>query len=242
MSKTTLEKSDPRNKKAVRKLVELELIQIDPQTQARVRYEYPRIDELTALLLDKVPFNDDIDLYFDGKLYWLADGFHRVAAYRKAATKQVYALVRQGDKRDALLHAAGANAAHGSPRKPEDVRRAIRLLLDDKEYGQWSNVRLARLARCTDKTVAAVRDELGQNGDIRTTIRNGKEMTVKITGIRESRDAKPSIDSLISDIIHKVRSAAENDLPTLHKALLSLAKNVETRQVKLGSNGQTITH
>ena len=59
----------------------------------------------------------------DGVL-WLADGFHRCAAAEHAGG-EIEAEVRHGGEADALLFAAGANAAHGRPRSAEDKRRAV---------------------------------------------------------------------------------------------------------------------
>ena len=48
-------------------------------------------------------------VYFDGTEYWLADGFHRVAAARKIERETIEAEVREGTARDAIIHGIGAN-------------------------------------------------------------------------------------------------------------------------------------
>ena len=52
-------------------------------------------------------------VFREGDDYWLADGFHRVAARRQAGIRHIEAEIREGTKRDAVLYAAGANAHHG---------------------------------------------------------------------------------------------------------------------------------
>jgi hypothetical protein len=42
-------------------------------------------------------------------------------------------------QRDALLYSISFNAAHGLPRTNADKRKAVRLLLADAEWGQWSH-------------------------------------------------------------------------------------------------------
>jgi len=82
-------------------------------------------------------------VFYDGTAYWLADGFHRVAAHVKAGRESVLADVRQGHRRDAILHSVGANAAHGLRRTNADKRRAVEILLRDEEWSGWSNVVIA---------------------------------------------------------------------------------------------------
>ncbi len=73
--------------------------------------------------------------------HWLADGFHRCAAAELAGLSEVAADVREGGRREALLHAAGANAAHGLRRTNADKRRAVLLVIE--ACPKWSNRRVA---------------------------------------------------------------------------------------------------
>ena len=75
----------------------------------------------------------------DGLVYWLADGFHRYHAHRRAGLKQIQVDVREGMLREAILYSVGANAAHGLRRGNEDNRKAIMTLLRDEEWVKWSN-------------------------------------------------------------------------------------------------------
>ncbi len=68
-------------------------------------------------------------VYHDGSSYWLADGFHRVAAARKIERETFDAEVREGGDRDAILHGIGSNASHGLRRTQADKRRAVERLL-----------------------------------------------------------------------------------------------------------------
>jgi hypothetical protein len=66
----------------------------------------------------------------DGITYRLADGFHRMAAYRRAHpdVQEIQCEVRTGDLEDAVLFACGANASHGLPRSNSDKRKAVQAL------------------------------------------------------------------------------------------------------------------
>jgi hypothetical protein len=80
-------------------------------------------------------------VYFGGDDFWLADGFRR---YRAAGVAEVLAEVRSGTLRNAVLYSVGANAAHGLRRSNEDKRRAVRTLLADGEWSEWSDHEFAR--------------------------------------------------------------------------------------------------
>ena len=60
-----------------------------------------------------------VTVYFEGTAYWLADGFHRVAAAERCQGTHLMADVRRGTCRDACLAAAGANATQGLPRSTD---------------------------------------------------------------------------------------------------------------------------
>jgi ParB-like chromosome segregation protein Spo0J len=86
---------------------------------------------------------------------WLADGFHRAAASSLAGLAELPADVREGGRKDALLHAAGANQAHGLRRTHADKRRAIELVL--AAYPKWSDRKVAEACGVHNETVGAVR-------------------------------------------------------------------------------------
>ena len=54
--------------------------------------------------------------------------------------------VRQGTRREAVLHSEGANAEHGLPRTNADKRHAVMLLLKDEEWATWDDREIGR--RC----------------------------------------------------------------------------------------------
>ena len=99
-------------------------------------------------------------VYHDGSIFWLADGFHRVAAARKLERETIEAEVREGGERDAILHGIGSNASHGLRRTQADKRQAVERLIRDEEWGKWSNRKIAKAARVDHKTVATYRTEL----------------------------------------------------------------------------------
>jgi hypothetical protein len=63
------------------------------------------------------------------KRCWIGDGWHRVMAARQLGRTEIEADLREGDRRDALKYALGANAANGLRRTNDDKRRCVELAL-----------------------------------------------------------------------------------------------------------------
>lgn len=124
-------------------------------------------------------------VFYDGAKYWMADGFHRYAAFGRAGLTVMGLLmpaeVRSGTRRDAVLHAAGANASHGLRRTSADKRRAVATLLEDEEWRQWSAAEIARRCKVDDKTVAAVKRDLQLDSLVITSEIRSDNQTVKFT-------------------------------------------------------------
>ncbi len=101
-----------------------------------------------------------LTVYHDGERFWLADGFHRYAATLQLGRVEVACDVRGGTMRDAMLHAAGANATHGLRRTNADKRRAVATMLADPDWGRWSDREIARRCGVSHPFVAQVRASL----------------------------------------------------------------------------------
>jgi phage N-6-adenine-methyltransferase len=122
----------------------LEQIRLDGGTQVRAQIDLFTVEDYADAMLAGANF-PAIIAYYDGTDYWLADGFHRIEA-AKRANVDIAVDVRAGTVRDAKLHAVGANASHGLRRTNEDKRRAVLMLLNDDEWRRWSDNQIAK--RC----------------------------------------------------------------------------------------------
>lgn len=105
---------------------------------------------------------DPVTVFYDGESYWLADGFHRWHAHCNQGKEAIACVIRQGSLRDAVLYSVGANADHkpALPRSREDKRRAIMTLLQDPEWGKWSDREIAQHCKVDHKTVGKIRGSL----------------------------------------------------------------------------------
>lgn len=145
--------------------IEIAKIRLDGGTQMREALDQNAVDDYAAGMIagDKFP---PVRVFFDDSVYWLTDGFHRVAAAKQIAYLLIEADVQTGTQRDAIIDSTAANAKNGLRRSQEATRRSIITLLKDKEWGIKSDSQIAKKVGCDHKTVGARRAELEASGEI----------------------------------------------------------------------------
>ena len=161
------------------KKVMLETIRIDGDTQPRKKLYVEKIKEYSEQMLDGDVFTP-VTIFFDGKHNWLADGFHRYHASKKAGYADIFAYVINGTKRDAWVFSKGANAKHGIPRTTEELRDIVISVLDDIEYGVQTARQVAAICNTSHTTVNRIKKSL-------ELIKKSKEAPPPTTG----GDSKP---------------------------------------------------
>lgn len=126
-----------------------------------------------------------VTVYHDGEHYWLADGFHRVAAAKEAGLTTIAATIEAGSQRDAVLYSLGpANVAHGLPLTRSERTKRVERLLSDPEWSQWSDREIARHCGVSHPTVARFRELTGKLSSERKTA-DGRVMNTE--GINANR-------------------------------------------------------
>lgn len=139
--------------------IELTKIRTDGDTQSRVQLNQDVVSEYAERINEGDEF-PPITVFHDGADYWLADGFHRYFAHKRADKQTIEATVETGTIRDALLYSAGANAKHGLRRTNDDKRRAVLRLLNDVEWSELSDREIARKCEVSHPTVARIKNSL----------------------------------------------------------------------------------
>jgi hypothetical protein len=168
--------------------IPLASLELDPATQPRLGLDLTVVADYAEAMAGGATF-PPVVVYSDGKRYWLADGWHRVAGARQAGLEEVKADVREGGRDEAQWHAVSANQTHGLRRKREDVQRAIELALRNPRGAGQSNRQIAAHVGCDDKTVGAVRAGLEATAEIpQSTARRGRDGRV----IDTARIGRPS--------------------------------------------------
>ena len=169
-------------------MIPITSIVADNDCQLRAAGSKATVLEYADALADGASFPPVVVFREDDGRHWLADGFHRFEAHKAAGRDAIHADVREGGRREALLHAAGANASHGLRRTQEDKRKAILALLHDAEWRRWSDREIAKRTMTSDKTVGKLRREISGNSvdaeirieDRKFTTRHGTEATRRV--------------------------------------------------------------
>jgi len=153
----------------------LDKIRIDGGTQSRAKIDQDVVAEYSDLIKSGTIF-PPVTVFYDGVDYFLADGFHRYFANRKAGTPNILVELHEGTLRDAILHSFGANHNHGLRRTAADKRKAVMTMLQDIEWQDWSDREIAKHCHVSPMLVATVRKELGATKTETKFMRNGKEV------------------------------------------------------------------
>jgi hypothetical protein len=167
-------------------------IRTDGGTQSRASLCNETVMQYAEAMEDPNTVFPPVIVYFDGVDHWLADGFHRVAAWERVGRTDIPTDVRNGDRREAILHSVAANTRHGLRRSNDDKRRAVLMLLEDNEWTQWSDSEIARKCGVSQPFVSKLRGSLTDNvmGDTRIyTTKHGTQAVMNISTARKTKSA-----------------------------------------------------
>lgn len=143
----------------------LDKLRLDGDTQPRTAIDQSVVNEYARLYEAGVKF-EPVDVFFDGTDYWLADGFHRWHAARKADLDKIKCNVHQGTQEDAQWFAIAANKTHGLQRSTADKAKAIKAALKHPKVVKMSDRQLAEYIGVSGKTVGKYRLDLEGRAEI----------------------------------------------------------------------------
>lgn len=214
------------------KYLDLAVIRTDGGTQPRSALNMLTVDEYKEAMTHGAEF-PPVKVFFDGMNYWLADGFHRLAARKAGAFSGVKADIENGTHRDALLYSLGANATHGLARSNDDKRRAVTVMLEDPEWTKWSDSAIAEKLSVSQPFIGKIRKELiTQNVISEQTERVGKDGVVRDT----SNIGKPQQEDLrqvtIADIEGAITNATPEGQEQMNLAIADTQVDNETQAVE----------
>lgn len=183
------------------KSVNIRAIRIDGGTQSREKLDQTVVDEYAELMKDGVEF-PPISVVHDGTEYYLSDGFHRLLAAQRAGKASINCDVLTGTLRDAILYSLSANSQHGLRRTVEDRRKAVMTMLEDFEWGEWSDREIARQCHVSHPFVAKLRagmkpEPKPESGNITTPKAEKKEPKAAEPEVEEHDPQKEVIDELV---------------------------------------------
>lgn len=170
-----------KNEKAAVRLIAVDNIKMDRAIQSRAAMSMEDMREFSEAMARGDVF-PPIVVFWDGKRYWLADGFHRHGAAKRAGVVDIRCEVHYGTRRDAIVYSAGANKKFSIKRTEADKRKAVEMLLADEEWfgksasqiaahvGVSTNsARLWRSEFCKVKGISLPSEVLTVNGKRRAT-------------------------------------------------------------------------
>lgn len=208
--------------------IPISLIRAETDAQPRGHINRDKVGEYA----EAMALGDDFPplvVFFDGLIYWLADGFHRLHAAIGNGFDGYPCDVHEGTRRDAILFSVGANATHGYPRTNDDKRRSVRRLLMDAEWRGWSDRDIARRCRVGYTLVATMRSEMdtARAGSMDRTFihhKTGEPTTMKTGLINAGRPGNMPAEALpLVDL--PMKSQEEIDRQNLFDFQNDLASN-----------------
>lgn len=188
----------------------IDQITIDGGTQSRSRINEETVADYAEAILQGACF-PPIIVYFDGIKNYLADGFHRYFAHKRAKRKEIVAEVVSGTLRDAVLHSLGANALHGLRRTNDDKRNSVFIMLEDVEWSDWSDAEIARLCHVSHPFVAKLRKEQKQTKVVKKfQHKSGKVTTMKVN----KEEVEDDIKHDVINVLHQENEELKTQLAT----------------------------
>lgn len=137
-------------------MLDISGIKTDGGTQSRASLNDGIVTEYADAMQAGAEF-PPIVVFHDGSDHWLADGFHRLFAAKRAGLADIFGEVHQGTKQDALWFAIGANKANGARPSRGDIRHAIELAL--RTWPERTQVAIAEQIGCTQAYVSMIKDQ-----------------------------------------------------------------------------------
>ena len=174
------------------KFLNLDALVLDQKLQSRTEISQDTVDDYAHAMSEGDDF-PALTVFFDGVNYYLADGYHRFHAYKKAGKVGAQCSVINGTFREAQLYATGVNAKHGMRRTHADKRKAVMTLLEDFEWGQWSDSEIARRAHVSVSFVWNLRKSGEKPETVKFTTSKGNVAERKATTERKEPELKEEV-------------------------------------------------
>jgi hypothetical protein len=166
----------------------------------------------------------------EGNRLILTDGWHRTTVAKRLGLKTLPAVVQDGTEKEAWNYARfTANRTNGLRLTRSDLQALCESVVTDPEFRDRTDLELARLIGCNDKTVAAARKRVGVyptvkvSSDGRVWVQKGEEDPGTVLN-RELPAEGPEApeDGGKSTLASKVLERLQEHLADLHLSLEKL--------------------
>ncbi len=190
--------------------IRLDAISLLGGMQPRSDIDMAVVDEYAAAMEAGAEF-PPATVFFDGKKYWLADGFHRWYAARKAKLDKfigreitILCDVRKGTLEEARWFSYSVNATHGLRRTNDDKRKAVESALRHPNGAKMSDNQIAKHVGVSHPFVGRVRQDMESAGSLETVTSragaDGRTINTSNIGSQPEADETPGDDSEIVEV------------------------------------------
>ena len=222
----------------------LKNVRLDGETQPRQFINEDVVNDYSEQMLDDVVF-PAVEVFHDGANYWLADGFHRFFATKKAGFLDIEANVQKGTRRDAVLYSVGTNSQHGLRRTNDDKRKAVLTLLNDLEWSEWSDGEIARRCHVSAMTVGRIKKSMNlETAEVKYKDKNGNVQTMKTDNIGKEVVTLKPLEKMVEPEDDKLQelAVAHQELAEENAKLLDqlAVKNMEGTEEEKQAAAETI--
>jgi len=189
----------------------------DPDLQVRVRLSKEAISQFAERMKTEADLKafEAVIVYFDGTNYWLADGHHRVEAAKKSGHSNVWAIVRNGERKEALWTAITENSKHGVNLTRADRRRSIELIIE--QWPEKSTTLIAEATKSSQSTVDRIKRQLTQMGKLKQPHKTiGKDGRVRSASQKKNSTGTPTVTTPTTKATAKKESSTQ---PALFEAV-----------------------
>jgi ParB-like chromosome segregation protein Spo0J len=153
----------PKRPPVARKMVPIERIIEDATLQVRGGINPATVKKYEALIKEQ-GFMDPIDIFFElgapitaETKFKLADGFHRLAAYRAAGAEKAPCNIRPLSHSEAVRFSLQRNGHHGEAPTNAEKRSMAEHAVLDAEIGMATDKEIAAMIGCSASLVASAR-------------------------------------------------------------------------------------
>ena len=212
-------------------MININTLNISSGTQSRVKLDEEVIADYAEKMADGAKF-PPVRVYNDGINSYLADGFHRYFAVKKLGKTSIDAVMVSGTLRDAILYSVSVNDEHGLRRSNEDKRNSVMKLIEDFEWGTWSDSEIARACKVSQPFVSGLR-----KGSAPEVIKyKGKDGVVheKARSTKSEKKTLSMAEMFVAD-----KSPVEFDHDPKDAVISELTEQNEKLQDQLAAGGST---
>jgi len=221
--------------------IELKKIRLDGGTQPRVKIDDTTVQNYTEVLLDGKDM-PDITVFFDGVDNWLADGFHRYHAHKRAGFTEINSNVIDGTKRDAFIFSLSANGKHGLPRSNEDKRNSVKSCFEDIELCELSDKEIAKICDVSAMTVGRARKLLQLDVPVRTG-KDGRKIDTAPIGRpapQPAQEPEYTEEDRVSELATEHAHALEENIKLKDRLAVNSLMDSEAAKVEVQETIETL--